>query len=128
MINLLYLDDTKDFDPEITNETGNILCVYVYDPEVAVHCCELMPSYECNFVGYTCEKSISDEMNEKLHDIYEDIVYFHCRGIDRLTHFSGVFCTEDIWETKNFTSCYDETDKYDIEDVIEYLRCNGYVE
>jgi hypothetical protein len=113
-------DETVHWNIPELPEGAVIKGIYVYDPEIGVHCCELALSYECykvgSYVSYG-EDYPDDELLEQIDTIItendngSDVSYYHCNDIDVLKNI-------DV-----------EGDFDNIEDAIEYVHGNmGYYE
>ena len=69
---------------------GKIEAVFIFDAALHVHCCELTPSFEMNYL-YSVTKASPDD-DEAREALYSDldeanleterVQYFHVRGID----------------------------------------------
>ena len=100
--------------------------VYIYDPSVGVHCCELTPSYELLHLYDTLilnepPKDMSDDefrdLNGRLDADYcyepsEPFEYHHCRSIERLIQAKHPYLYQS-------TSEFDSMDEAE-----ERYRCN----
>lgn len=78
---LVALRETEFFPQAITDQTGELYCVYLYTPETATFCCEITPSYDLEPLYYVSEHRASDALNEQLMDAIGDPCYVHCRTI-----------------------------------------------
>lgn len=72
---------------------GKIFAAYMYDENWRVHCAELTPSYELEFLEYQPGNYIEDSdecervdtmLSDAQHDNPESVTYRHCRDIDRI--------------------------------------------
>lgn len=97
------LDETEYWDEEWKGEHHVTKClgVYVFAPEIHVHCCELTPSYELwpvrdefEFTPGTPGEDIERaEEDASAASAWNEIIYIHCRSLD----LSG---TEQIGEAE----------------------------
>lgn len=90
-------DETEHWtDPELRRIAGSIFTVYLYNPKLVVHCCELTPSRELDFVGFVISgtsefRELSEERREAIYDQLREacrdapsVIYVHARDIDKL--------------------------------------------
>lgn len=117
--NLVAINETHLFSPEIVAKVGKIETIYCYNPDVAIHCCEITLSYELIPVDFRTERLHElpeGAEKEKLYDDLteatggSDIMYVHCSSIDRIPAGNRKF------ESKN--------DFEDEEEALDYFRSN----
>lgn len=79
-LKLIKFDNTKYWTESIKDELkdGKIYDVYIYNPEIHVHCCELTPSYELYFVDFSieCDESLPDDFYELVNECRDDSVIY----------------------------------------------------
>ena len=88
----VVMDDTQHFNipAEDVPFIKQVLCVYVYDPEEATHCCELTPSrwletcYTTVVTSEDCPEDVRERLWEDYSTVYSDSCYMHCSDADRL--------------------------------------------
>ena len=114
---LFTIDDTRHWNLPDLPETSKILSVYLYDESSHTHCCELTPSYECRkLYSVLDDDSIGGKQHDLLMDLIDyndnvgDISYYHCSFVDGLKRVEV------------------EGDFDDIEEAIEYARCNDLIQ
>jgi len=118
--NLVALEETQHWDPEITNKTGRIFTVYAYNPEEATNCCEITPSYYLIPVDFFCENTLSDSLQESVYRewaIATDPFYAHCSTIDRMPEKRDGFLVR--YESKN--------DFDDEDSALDYFQGNSFL-
>lgn len=91
-------DDMECWDQEIAKQVGQIWSVYIIDPNIATHCCEITPSFWLEYLDSFYERSFYDkngdmsrEMERKRDQLEDDIrtgqfqadcsCYVHCSSI-----------------------------------------------
>jgi hypothetical protein len=97
------IDETANWDKEITDVAGKVYGVYFYDASHQTFCCEITPSYELTFLESVAENCPNDELaREKLYDdiiegdrFTESIAYKHCRFIDSLSEDDNKLAFKD---------------------------------
>lgn len=131
------LDETGDWNREYDEGRLMRLCkkiytVYVYNPNVAVHCCEITPSYEMQFMGYvpiydyyelTDEDRdyVFDEILEATSSTYNDrpFIYVWCHNAEAIPH---------ILLGPETTMPLKEVSAKDLEDGIQEMWNTGWME
>lgn len=99
-----------------------VCSVYVFNPRLHVHCCELTPSFECYWISDEAflNPDTPDNLREKILDFVmegscetPEVSYFHTGDIERLAKIDGHAYRKlgRGWGT--------------IEEVIEHARCNS---
>ncbi len=111
-----------------------ILHVYIYDSGQQTNCCEITPSYYCEYL-YTSihfRDGVSDERRNDLqeryaheHDGNDECVYIHCRDLDANTRTVPL----PAWEYRE-DAADNEDDSYAAvwEEVTEHAQCNWYLD
>lgn len=132
-LRILQLDETGYWVSEIANRAGKIIGVYLYHDDIGVHCCELTPSYELNFVGSfftNCDldederEKLSEEIMEGNAQGQELVTYMHCWRVKAMPEIKD-------FETDSIGSCIfkydnaDEDERERIESASEWLRSNS---
>lgn len=132
-LRLFKQDTTRYWSADMQARVKKFFDLYIFDALNHVHCCELTPSYEMNYVGPTWE-GVKDENDEDLcEDVmaaveHDDVQYVHVRSV-LLNDCKEVGVQDSVWE-----DCWEESDgdyevarsKY-IEKGSEYCRGNVYV-
>ena len=136
-IRILKLDESHNWDPEIVSRAGGkIFGVYLYDATVAVHCCEITPSYELNFIESQPHQLPDDEdEREKLYDDIQEgdlhtepVLYYHKPAIDRIEEVEEGRTTETSHRFKlSHLEGHEwgETSNEAIEEALDWVRCNS---
>jgi len=85
-VRVVALDETYGLDEAVKAKTGRLLTLYVYDPELGVHCCEVTPSHELVPFEFVTENEIDDDLHGDLMVSMneEPAVYMHCSVLQRL--------------------------------------------
>ena len=111
-IKIVVLDQTQYWAESITARAGQVFGVYYFDPEVAVHCCEMTPSHELHFLN-SVPRDLPEDENERerlINDISDGdigtdpITYVHCRDIEKMPAIErghlerGVYDMPHEWE------------------------------
>ena len=102
---VIKLDETDRWPENIQAPAGRIFGVYLVDLSKHVHCCELTPSYELNWIENQYTDSPEDETeSERLYDAIRGVSsplveYFHTRWIDSLPY------KEEGFPEANQTGC-----------------------
>ena len=145
---LIKLDETRNWehgDPAILSKAGRIFGLYVADLSVGVHCCELTPSHELNFVESQCEgtgEELSEEDWEAVHDYVMEgdrdtplVSYMHCSDVNALPVLDPkkgeLFPPKEeggaMIELGEVEQDEDEVSDEDaLEGMMEYVRTNGF--
>ena len=98
-----------------------ICSVYVFNPRLHVHCCELTPSFECHWISDEAflKEDAPEDMREKIYDyIMEgsretpEVAYFHVGDIEKIV--------KDKHKYRNLKSGWES-----IDEATEYARCNS---
>jgi hypothetical protein len=152
-INIVKFDETQYWtDEAFKAKVGKIFGVYLYNPNVVTHCCELTPSYELEHMGAVLSGTgtfdfaeASDEEREALFEYLregikddEPCCYRHCSDIDRMPELKhsttvevGRYNLGDYGETPadgNYRNFGDDKFKEAMEEAAEYVRGNGYTD
>jgi hypothetical protein len=83
-IALVAIDETHLFDQFVTNQTGRLYCVYMYDPDEQTNCCESTPSYWLEPLYYVTENPVDDELDADMQKSLDKPGYCQCYLIDEL--------------------------------------------
>lgn len=118
------IDETRDWNEDITAVMGRIKGVYVYDAARVVHMCEITPSYELAFVSNEPEALFPDEDVEETAATaagFADYHAFrhldaregqgmavHCRQVDAMT---GVDIPSHDGDVDEYMLCRDEGER-----------------
>lgn len=134
-VRILQLDETGYWVPNVTERAGKILGVYLYHDDIAVHCCELTPSYELHFVGsFYTNSNLSEDDREKLEEEImegnaagqEPVMYMHCSRVDAMPKFEN-FCDDSVGSYVVKNDDLNESEDERIENAREWLRGNSGV-
>jgi len=118
--NLVALEETQYWNPEIIQKTGRIFTAYAYTPDEATHCCEITPSYYLIPVDFFTEKEIDDEFQGELLGDWRaatEPCYVHCSSIDRMPEKIDGFLVKHE----------DANDFEDEEEAIDYFGGNSFL-
>lgn len=93
----ISLDETENwnFQPEDKTKIKKVESIYVFDKNCVVHCCEITPSYELNFIQtralFTDEAYANDDEGQEFRDHIDELImsesnsaetlYMHCYRI-----------------------------------------------
>jgi len=101
-VRVVALDETYGLDDAIKAKTGRLLTLYVYDPELGVHCCEVTPSHELLPFEFVTENEIDDDLHSDLMaGMNEDpAVYMHCSVLRKMPEEAFKEVTVDIDDDK----------------------------
>lgn len=118
------LDETHFYGKMFLDEFGveKIYGVYVVDFSKRVHCCEITPSYELNFVNSVFDGGPDDDerLEELVQKLYEadactdNVLYMHCNAVNALPEGCKhpIQIDEDEWgdtpENDGFDAAYEE--------------------
>jgi len=90
--NLVALEETQYWNPEIIQKTGRIFTTYAYCPSQMTYCCEVTPSYYLEPVDFFFENELeireSDPDGEFHSGIFDawsrdrEGIYMHCKSVD----------------------------------------------
>lgn len=92
---VLLLDETENWQEDIVKAAGGqILGVYLYNPNSVTHCCELTPSFDLIFMNsvpleYPEDETARDVLQMDLLEgnaQCESDIYMHCHDVDKLPH------------------------------------------
>ncbi len=126
-------DTTRHWSADMQARAEKFFDVYIFDKRKHVHCCELTPSYEMNYIGPTWEDVKSDDDEDLCEDVMDAVIddntqYVHVSSV-KLKDCKEVGLEDSVW-----VDCLEEAeDDYDtarqlyVEKVSEYCRGNGYV-
>lgn len=83
-LRLAYIEVTDDWTDAITQASGRIAALYVYDIRLHVCCCEMTPSYEMTLAGFIAEHFVCDAMQAEMASATEvgEVCYIHCWRVD----------------------------------------------
>jgi len=118
--NLVALEETQYWNPEITQKTGRIFTTYAYCPSQMTYCCEVTPSYYLEPVDFFFENEVDDEFYSELYGMWsldQEGTYMHCKSIEAIPPMKDGFRMK--YESKN--------DFEDEEEAYEYFRCNQFL-
>ncbi len=120
----VVIDETRDWSDEVTAVMGRIKGIYVHDASVAVHMCEITPSYDLTFVSNEPEATFADEDVEQAAAMaagFEDYHAFrstdsregqgmtvHCSQVDAM---AGVDIDSDEDDVDEYMLCKDEGER-----------------
>ena len=93
----IALDETEYWiDERLRKLCDKIYGVYAYNPNVAVHCCEITPSYELMWIGtvpcYDYGKLTEEDRDYVFDTILEGeryqepFIYMHCEQVEKHKH------------------------------------------
>lgn len=122
---LVLMDETQCWtDPALVAAAGKIYGCYLYDETRRVHVAELTASHELHYLYTSTANQVDDDMNEVLlmHGSGgEEVSYFHCSDIERISWDRKLACGESADVT---------ADTYEslLESELEYYRCNWCLE
>ena len=139
----IYEDETTEYwADDIARRAGKLWDVYAFDANRRVHCCEIMPSYEMNYIGPTWDGTgpeapgeDDDRAKDKLFDDIlmggadtDDTTYIHCANINakecEILNFS-----DEQWAgfLRDADGDAEEAYRAALDKLIEYCQGNGYV-
>lgn len=80
---LTAIDETEYWRKDITDATGSIKTVYLYDELKSVNLCELQSSYELTPLYYVTEHYVDDRINELMMESLagDSQIYAHCHQV-----------------------------------------------
>lgn len=119
---IVAIEQTSYWNPEIVEKTGRLFGTFLFDASRQVHCCELTPSYEMHFIETLAENMIDDETDAMIRDAdivgQNEVEYWHCHSVDSwpADHFVVLGPNDDDYET----------DEEELEEMLEYVRCNQH--
>lgn len=120
---IVVLDETEYWCESIKQKAGKIYAAYLFDANRPVNCCELRPSYEL-YPLYTTPLN-DDEAGSVSEEIMasesQDVSYFHCCSIDRLSPAS-------FYDIGVETLSADETWEAALERTLDHYRGNHMID
>ena len=126
-LRVCLLEETENWNEEITKRAGKIFGVYLYNPDTRTHCCEITPSHELYFLHSVPENLPDDEdERERLLDDMDEgnleterVSYMHCHTLKAMPRIKR-------GELKTGTYQYDRyrMREFDIDEVIEHYQGN----
>ena len=137
-IRILKLDETRHWRDDIRAVARTIFGVYLYDPGLRVHCCELTPSHELHYMGSVISGSPAyDALDEEAREAFyttlmegsnesESHSYMHVwrvRGLPELTRADALGIGH-----ASLGDFDGDTDDEAMEAATEYVRGNGYTD
>ena len=86
-VRAILVDESMYWDENLEQPAGGIFGLYIYDSNVGIHCCELIPTYALYRIGVilgneNCPDKIKDEIDECWNEATERIIYMHCANVD----------------------------------------------
>ena len=126
--NLVAIEETRYWDPEITKKTGRIFTAYAYCPRQMTHCCEVTPSYYLEPVDFFFENELEVQESDPDGEFYSGVfnqwsaattegIYMHCRSVEAIPLMKDGFRMK--YESKS--------DFEDEEEAYEYFRGNQFL-
>lgn len=116
---VIKTDETDNWIDEIQKKAGKLYGIYLVDPNVNFHLCELTPSYEARFIDTYTENMVDDETDDEIREANagsDQTVYYH-------TH--SKFNIVEKWEIDGdgIEEYNEDRDEY-IEGVLEHYAGN----
>lgn len=134
-INILKLDETSYWREDIQAMAGRLFGIYLYNPAVGVHCCELTPSYELHYMGEAITSSLSENDLEALAELLrealadsDDVKYMHCAAVNRQPALANRSVLAVGWAVFGDFGDEGDTPEECMEAATEYLRGNGFTD
>ena len=86
------IDETQYISDEALSKVGTYHGYYLYSPDEATNCCELVPSFWLEACGFETEKYDEQIEEHLLTYLHESSHYRHCASVDKLPkEFFGDF-------------------------------------
>lgn len=134
----IYRQDATQYwdDPDLVARSGGtIYGMYLFDNNRHVHCCEITPSYEMEFLESVPKSRPEDEcLADRLDmDVMEgdtdrgEVSYFHVHNIDLAKCIDAWAMTADEWQTLLDDADGDTEQAYEaaLEAAREYVHTHG---
>ena len=129
-------ETTEHWSEDIRSRAARLFGVYLFDVNRHVHCCELTPSFEMNYLGPTWTGSIEDD--EARQSLFEDILegdaetdlvrYVHVGSV-KVDECEEIGTSDESWARFLEEAGGDEEEAYNLalDKWSEYCRGNGWV-
>ena len=133
----IYKQETTEYwSEDIRSRAARLFGVYLFDVNRHVHCCELTPSFEMNYLGPTWTEGIEDD--EARQSLFEDILegdaetdlvrYVHVGSVE-VDECEEIGTSDESWARFLEEAGGDEEEAYTLalDKWSEYCRGNGWV-
>jgi len=130
-INLIKLDETKDYSSDIQARVKSIWGAYFYNPERMVYLCEMTPSFELHrlpSIVFGVDGRDVEALEEEIHlaEAGEtEVSYIHCYRIGIAEVLEG-FGAGFEFDSELKLSESEQLNDYLIAEATEYFSQNGY--
>ena len=128
-IQVIEIDDTRFWTPEIKSKVDKISTVYLYDKSVVTNLMEITPSYELRPLYYNVTYRADQERDEAIEEEIdsnfrnEEIIYVHCSDTEKLVHAD----MSRMKNNKRFVGRRSRAYIRFIEELVEYYTCNHII-